>query len=186
MKTDPIETLFSNLNGAFDLEEPDTGHAQRFFEKLEHHNNQGTAHKNSKRLFSKPLLVIAASLILCFGLFFFLRQTTEVHDLANVSPELSQAQDFFITAINSELKKIKALKTPDHEALIADALKQLELLENNYERLRIDLGESGNDKRVIYAMINNFQGRINILENVLNTIEELKALQPSEHEQTTL
>lgn len=64
----------------------------------------------------------------------------------------------------------------------------MELLEKNYENLKIDLKESGNDKRVIYAMISNFQSRIDLLENVLKTIENLKTLKPTtqQHHQTVL
>ena len=50
--------------------------------------------------------------------------------------------------------------------------------------LKKDLVESGNDKRVIYAMITNFQNRIDLLQNVINTIEEIKTLKETENETT--
>lgn len=185
MKTDNINELFKNLDGEFDIELPEAGHAQRFLDKLES-NKLHDLNKKSKRSFLRPLLAIAASLLLCFGLFIFMQNRTEVNDLASVSPELSQTQDFFVAAINSELKKIKDQKSPDNEILVSDALKQMELLEKSYERLKIDLKESGNDKRVIYAMISNFQSRIEILENVLKAIEDLKTHKLSEQNQMTL
>lgn len=187
MKTDPIETLFKKFDGQFDTEIPADGHAQRFFDKLQSVEIQ-IVDKKPKRLFLKPFLAIAASILLCFGLFMLLQPKTNLNDLASVSPELSQTQDFFMTAITSELKKINDEKTSDNEMLISDALKQMELLEKNYENLKIDLKESGNDKRVIYAMISNFQSRIDLLENVLKTIENLKTLKPTtqQHHQTVL
>lgn len=178
MKTDNIEELFRKLDGEFDIETPNDGHAQRFFDKLQAVEIEVAA-KKPKRLFLKPFLAVAASILLCFGVFMFLQPKTNLNDLASVSPELSQTQDFFTAAITSELKKINNEKTPDNEILISDALKQMELLEKNYESLKIDLKESGNDKRVIYAMISNFQSRIDLLENVLKTIENLKMLKQS-------
>ena len=41
---------------------------------------------------------------------------------------------------------------------------------------KIDLTESGKDQRVIYAMISNFQSRIDILTTVLEQIEDVKQL----------
>lgn len=175
MKIDKIEELFKNLQNDFDLETPEEGHGERFLNKLKHDDNLENA-KNIKSLFYKPLLAAAAVIILCFGLFTFLQREPAANDLASVSPQLSQTQNFFDTVITSELNKLKIKRSPENEALVADALEQMELLEKNYKRLKLDLNESGNDQRVVYAMINNFQSRIDLLEEVLKSIEALKQL----------
>jgi len=179
MKNDKIDDLFKNLQDEFDVEVPTPGHEQRFLDKLKSARVEVIESK-FKSTWQKPFLAIAASVIVCLGLFTFLRNEPVNNDLASVSPELSQTQDFFTTAITTELNKINTQRNPENEVLIADALKQMDLLENNYETLKRDLKESGNDKRVIYAMISNFQSRIDILENVLKTIEEQKQLKNSE------
>jgi hypothetical protein len=111
-----------------------------------------------------------------------LNQEAKLNDLASVSPELSKTQDFFTTAIAEELASIQSERTPETEALINDALSQLDILEKDYEKLKIDLTKSGNDKRVIYAMISNFQTRIDILQNVLTSIEHIKELKTKTNE----
>ena len=122
----------------------------------------------------KPLIAVAATIVLCFSLITVFQQEPEVKDLASVSPELSKTQDFFTSTIALELTKLNNERSPETEALINDALKQLDILEKDYNKLKIDLSESGNDKRVIYAMISNFQNRIEILQNVMQNIEEVK------------
>ena len=185
MKEDTIERLFKGLQNDFDIEIPESDHEQRFLEKLKSNKAQ-VIDKKPKRRFYKPFMAIAASIVLCFGLLFVLQSKPEMSGLASVSPELSQTQDFFTAAITSELNKIRDQRNPENEILVSDALKQMELLEKNYERLKIDLKESGNDKRVIYAMISNFQSRIDILENVLKSIEDFKQLKKPEQNQMTL
>lgn len=185
MKEINIEELFKNLQQDFDTEMPDANHEQRFLDKLKS-NRLHVNKKPPKRFFYKPFLAIAASVIICLGLFIFLQNKTQANDLASVSPELSQTQDFFTAAITSELNKIKNQRGPDNDMLVSDALKQMELLEKNYERLKFDLTESGNDKRVIFAMISNFQSRIDLLENVLKTIEDSKQLKQSKQNQMIL
>lgn len=184
MKRDNIDKLFEDLHSDFDLEMPETNHELRFLDKLTSKKN--VVENTPKRSFQKPFLAIAASIVLCFGLFILLQNKPEVNGLASVSPELSQTQDFFTAAITSELNKIKAQRSPENETVVSDALKQMELLEKNYSRLKLDLKNSGNDKRVIYAMISNFQSRIDLLEHVLKSIEELKQLNPSPQNQMTL
>jgi uncharacterized protein YqiB (DUF1249 family) len=67
--------------------------------------------------------------------------------------------------------------------MVTDALGQLALLEKDYESLKKDLVKSGYNQQVIYAMISNFQSRINLLKTVLEKIEktqELKITQKNE------
>ena len=100
----------------------------------------------------------------------------QVYELADISPELSETQDFFVLTINEELKKLNAEKSPVTEDIVHDAMRELSILESNYQQLKKDLKTSGKDQRVIYAMISNFQMRIDILTNVLEQIENVKQL----------
>ena len=89
---------------------------------------------------------------------------------------MKQTQEFYTGVIRKELNAINAEKSPETEAIINDALVQMDKLEKNYEGLKEDLAKSGNDNRVIYAMIQNFQQRIDLLNNVLTQIENIKTL----------
>lgn len=181
MKKDQLDSLFERLGNEFDIEHPSLGHEHRFLEKLKAQQNQVTQSKPSFN-FWKPLMAVAATLVIYFSVFTVLNQQPKLNDLASVSPELSKTQDFFTTAIAQELATIQNERTPETEALINDALSQLDILEKDYEKLKIDLTKSGNDKRVIYAMISNFQTRIDILQNVLNSIEHIKELKTKTNE----
>ncbi|WP_458626949.1 hypothetical protein [Winogradskyella sp. PC D3.3] len=112
--------------------------------------------------------------MICLGLFTTLQQQPEYLDLASVSPEMSETQDFFTVTIENELKKLNKERSPLTEQIINDALVQIQLLETDYKKLKTDLTESGKNQRVIYAMISNFQTRIDILNTVLEQIEIVK------------
>lgn len=174
MNNDELDKLFKNHNYDFDFENPAPGHEARFLNKLK---INAQSQKPLKRAWPKYRIpAIAASVLLCAGIFMLLNQRPEETDLKSVSVELSESQSFFASAITSELNKIKAMRSPENDLLISDALKQLAILEKDYERLKSDLKISGNDQRVIYAMINNYQNRIDILENVLKAIEEINEM----------
>ncbi len=177
---DNIDALFDRLQGTFDLEETPQGHEKRFMQRL-----QNAAPSKQKGVSWWKPLSIAASLALLITLGIFGLKNNEVpSDLASVSPEMEKAQSFFTTTINQEIEKLKSFEDEDSKKIVADALKRLEVLEANYETLKLDLAESGNDKRVISAMIANFQSRIEILEQVITTIERIKTLKENKNETT--
>ena len=107
-------------------------------------------------------------------------------ELAAVSPEMAKTQDFFTKAIEEELYNINEARTPETQKLVEDALVQLEILEKDYKQLTEDLATSGEDKRVIYAMISNFQARIDLLNTVLEEIESIKKIKNDVYEDQLL
>ena len=180
MKKDSIESLFEKHRRALDVYDTPEGHTQRFVERLNQRNAVGKTGRN----WWKPLS-IAATVVVILGIGFFLLQDGETKTgLAGVSPEMEQTQTFFTAAINSELEKLKSFKTTETAQLVNDALNQITILEQEYQQLKEDLVASGNDQRVIAAMIANFQSRINLLENVIELIEEIKHLKTNENETT--
>ena len=178
MKKDDIEQLFNRLEQQFDTEQPSQNHQVKFLEKLQSIPNDEAKLQDPVVLkinWVKPFF-IAASLLLLFGVIFTSKASDTSIDLADVSPEMEQTQVFFKQAIARELFIIKKEVTPETQVIVNNALEQMEHLETQYLGLKEDLKESGQDKRVIYAMIDNFQNRINLLEEVLEYIEAIKNL----------
>lgn len=181
MSNDNIDKLFETLKGNFDVEAPNSGHQQRFLDKLNNANKTVTTPTKTRRLWS-PFVGIAASVVILIGLFLGIQTESNAKDLASISPEMAKTQSFFTATIAEELDKLKDETSPETKVLVNDALKQLDLLEAEYDQLKTDLSESGDDKRVIYAMISNFQNRIDLLQNVLQKIEEVKQLKQNTNE----
>ncbi|MFD0861649.1 hypothetical protein ACFQ1M_05490 [Sungkyunkwania multivorans] len=180
-QNDHIETLFERLDGQFDTAEPRIGHQQRFLEKL--HAGHESSVVSNKQSFNwwKPL-AIAASFALVLGFFIGKSVLQPTNELADISPQLQETQFFFSSLIETELKKVKLEENDDNREIIADALDQLNKLEVDYEILKQELLENGDDKRLVHAMITNFQNRITLLENVLQRIEAVKQFKNNSNE----
>lgn len=166
-----IDTWFEKQRNCFDIAEPLNDHEARFIAKLQQHNEKQTTRLGFN--WWKPFAAAAAVLIIVFAGFNTFTSKSNV-DLAAVSPEMAKTQDFFTKAIEEELYNINEARTPETQKLVNDALKQLKTLEIEYDKLTADLAKSGEDKRVIYAMITNFQARINLLNTVLEDINSIK------------
>jgi hypothetical protein len=180
MKRDKIEELFKNLEGTFDIHETPSGHKERFLDKLTEAEKPSVIKLN----WWKPLSIAASIAVLIAVGSIFMKTNPSESDLASVSPEMMQTQSFFTSTINKELQTLKSLTNPEAKVLVDDALTQIDILEKKYEGLKKDLVLSGNDKRVIYAMISNFQNRIDLLQQVIEKIEEIKNLKANRDETT--
>lgn len=63
---------------------------------------------------------------------------------------------------------------------------QLKKLDKDYQKMQQDLLQGGNSKLILSAMITNFQTRIDLLNEVLEEIEDIKILKNYENENSTI
>lgn len=188
MKKDNLDKLFEDLNPRLDIEQPNMGHDLRFLKKIEAQSQNNISQSQAATGWSvwKKAFAVAATVALVLTFVLGAQQSTRTNDLASVSPEMAATQDFFTNAIQSELKNINLERTPETSVLIDKALLRLSELEQAYEKLKLDLDKSEQDQRVIYAMISNFQTRIDLLQNVLDNIKEVKQLNQSNNENSSI
>lgn len=173
---DNLDNIFKKLENQFDIEEPIIGHFNRFEAKL----NQSKQSNKKFKLFS--YVAVAASIVLLFGIWLGASFSNTGMELASISSEMEETQSYFLATIENELSSIESERNSDTEQLINDALVQLKKLETQYNTLTLELKESTEDKRIIYAMISNFQHRIDILQNLLQQIDTVKQLKTQNDE----
>lgn len=183
MENKNLEEFFKDID--FDVAEPSQGHQERFQEKLKKANIKPVKKFTKVRTLWSPMLAMAAGLVLIVmlaGNFLGINMDTGSVDLAGISPEMKQTQQFYTNLIQVELAKVQEANSPETQAMVEDALAQMEKLDKDYEALKIDLKQSGQDNRVIFAMISNLQQRIDVLNNVLSRIETIKELKSQKNE----
>ncbi|MEJ2584544.1 MAG: hypothetical protein P8Z38_05700 [Robiginitalea sp.] len=106
--------------------------------------------------------------------------------VAEISPEVSQTSRYFAGLVSIQVQELQKMGSPETEPLIEDTLRQLELLEEDYQKLEEDLVSGGNSKLILSAMIQNFQTRIDLLQDVMVRIEEIKQFKNETHENNTV
>jgi septal ring factor EnvC (AmiA/AmiB activator) len=168
---DQLERIYSDKSRDFDLMEPDSGHFERFQAKLKAQS------ENRSKVIYWPWLSAAAVILIFFGIWFGKDlNPNKGLELADISPKMEETQDFFMQTIQKEIKAIEKNKTTENQKIIDDAFVQLNILERDYKKLTMELKVSNEDKRVIFAMITNFQKRIEILQNLMEKLEEIEKL----------
>jgi arginine decarboxylase-like protein len=171
---DPLENRFKELKNQFDFEAAPKGHFERFKARIQ---------PSKRRLIPMSYLAIAASIALLIGLWVGSSYSDSGMELAMISSEMEETQTYFLTNIEKQLETIENERNEDSEEIIDDSLEQIKKLEDQYKILTIELGENSEDKRIIFAMISNFQQRIDVLQNLLIQIEDIKQFKTQNDEQ---
>lgn len=186
MEQDNLDNLFDTLKGTFDTKEPQGGHQARFLEKLQ--ASQGIVSIQKKKNSWWRPLSIAASVLVLLGIGFNVLNTSTSIDqqVAEISPEVSQTQFYFASLVEEQVKQLENESTPETKKIIEDTMVQLGKLDTNYKTLEQDLLNGGNSKLILSAMITNFQTRIDLLQNVLNQVENIKNLKKYNDENFTI
>lgn len=155
------------------------GHELRFIEKLDANFPQNKSSKPS-------WLNMAASIILLLGVSYgsynYFTPTNSSDDIENtaiidtktlgdVSPNLKKVEEYYLASINLELSKLKY--TSETKALFEDYLKRLDDLNKEYERLGVELTESGPNEFTINALIDNLKFRLNLLYRLKDQLKNL-------------
>jgi len=158
-----LDALFENFKERFDIEEIREDHQQRFQNKL----------KVKKQYKSKLIpLSIAASIVLLLGISFIYNGDIKSGELQFASKETKYTDSIFTVLINKELEKLNEKRSPANKRIITDALKQVKILDQDYEKIKKELETNGENKQIIYAMLSNLQTRISFLQTVLQQIEK--------------
>ncbi len=171
-----LDNFFRNNKKRFDIYEPLDGHRQRFENKL-----IGRVKNNKPKHYR--WWAIAASLLLLVGVgseIYFVR--SQKNDISNYAPEIKRSENYFAVIIKEKIKEIETIETPETKKLVNETMKQLNILDNAYQRLLLDFKKNRENKNIINAMIENFQKRIELLEYAKKQIEEIKQFKTSDYE----
>jgi len=178
-----IKQLLNNQTNKFDVEIPSSGHRMRFIEKLEQKNTPAKKTSNNRYWY----LNIAAAFIICIGAFSIYNSKNNSETIIvettveNPFTDVSNAQFHLEGIVKRELVKLELERNTTTENLINGALSQLEFLEKEQHKLQEQL-KINYDKRIIKALVDNFQYRIQLLENVMQQIEITKEIKTENYE----
>lgn len=161
---DKLHHFFSEND--FDVHEPHSGHFDRFEKRL-----QGT---KPQRKFSWGWMSVAASILLLVGFGLGNYTGKQENKLSSISPKMAEVETYFVSSLQVALVEVEKSRSLDTEKIIEHALEKIEELEDTYQGFVKEFENGGDQQRIINAMINNYQQRLDVLKSLSNQIEELK------------
>jgi hypothetical protein len=170
-----IEDIIRNNKDLFEDEEPSTGHLERFNRKLEK-RFQVNAVKRS----IVPYLLKAAVVTLLITLSslwtwdHFIRKGSTRMTLGQVSPQYKEVENYYVHQVNmmeGEIVNVDLKNNPEQKATL---LKELKSMDSTYVSLQKELKANPNDERIINAMIEHYQTKLEVMSYIVNQLKTIR------------
>ena len=170
-----IEKLIRENADFFNSEEPFEGHFERFSARLE--ARQFVA---PRRVSIVPHLLKAAAVAILVTLSSLwtwehvLSPDANRMTLSEVSPEYREVEQYYVKQVNlmeDEIEGIWINGQPDDKDMLIDELNQMD---ETYKELQKDLKANPNDERVINAMIEHYQRKVEVMNYILSQLKEIQ------------
>jgi len=180
---DDLERLILNNQHSFQNEEPLEGHFERFEARLQKASEPSWKF-NFQAVLKIAAVVVFALLLVNQARIWLTPEKKETLSLGSISPEYREVEFYYTNAIQLGMSQLDKLK---NDGLISESEQQIMLTEQKefdqvYQKLLTDLKANPNDERVINAMLEYYQSRMNVISLIISKLKEVKQQKTEQHE----
>ena len=170
-----IEEIIRENKAIFDGNDPIDGHLDRFSWKLEKR-----LHNRQNRRSIVPYLLRAAVVTVLVTLSSlwvwdqFIRTGNRGMALGDVSPQYKEVENYYVHQVNlmeGELQNVDFGTNPEQKEMLQ---KEMRSMDSTYVQLQKELGANPNDDRIISAMIEHYQTKIEVMSYIVNQLKAIR------------
>ena len=181
---DELKKLIGENRQMFDSAEPQEDHFEKFERML-----AANATNKSRSLVWPTLLKVAslAILLTLSGLYvtehFILKSALVA---GTQKTEFNEAQQYYIQQVNQRIGAIEQMEssmTPDQKVMLVEEMNDMDLM---YKKLQKDYKAMPNDPRIIQAMLQHYQMKMDVLNRIVNDLENVEQLNHTDDESIKL
>jgi hypothetical protein len=170
-----IEELIRSNRDFFEEAEPREGHLDRFRMKLEKKYQTGKAIRSIVPYLLKAAVVtLLVTLSSLWTWDHFIRSDRNRMTLGQVSPQYREVENYYIHQVNlaeSELTESTIAKDPRQLEMLKNEMKSMDSV---YVQLQKELKANPNDERIINAMIQHYQTKVEVMSYIVNQLKAVR------------
>ena len=170
-----IEELIRSSKDFFEEAEPSEGHLERFNRKLEIRFGARTIKRSIVPYLLKAAVVtLLVTLSSLWTWDHFIRSDRNRMTLGDVSPQYREVENYYVHQVNlmeSELVNIDLKNNPEQKEMLLSELKGMDSV---YVQLQKELKANPNDERIINAMIEHYQTKVDIMSYIVNQLKAIR------------
>ena len=170
-----IEDIIRNNKDFFEDAEPSTGHFERFNRKLEmKFQVKGSTRSIVPYLLKAAVVTLLVTLSSLWTWDHFIRTDRNRMTLGQVSPQYKEVENYYVHQVNlmeSELVNIDLKSNPEQKEMLLTELKSMDSV---YVQLQKELKANPNDERIINAMIEHYQTKVEIMSYIVDQLKEIR------------
>jgi hypothetical protein len=170
-----IEDIIRNNKDFFEDAEPSEGHLERFNRKLEKRFQINTIKRSIV-----PYLLKAAVVTLLITLSslwtwdHFIRTGSTRMTLGQVSPQYKEVENYYVHQVNlmeGEIVNVDLKNNPAQKTML---MKEIKSMDSTYVSLQKELKANPNDERIINAMIEHYQTKLEVMTYIVNQLKTIR------------
>jgi cytochrome c-type biogenesis protein CcmH/NrfG len=173
MKT--IDELIRENKDFFEDAEPSKGHMERFTAKLElRFQKQAPKRSIVPYLLRAAVVTLLVTLSSLWTWDHFIRPSSSRMTLGQVSPQYKEVENYYIHQVNmmeGEIVNIDLQNNPEQKK---ELMQEMKSMDSVYVSLQKELKANPNDERIINAMIEHYQTKLEIMNYIVSQLQTIK------------
>jgi hypothetical protein len=170
-----IDDIIRSNKNIFDGSEPMEGHFERFSWKLEKRFHSGTIRKSIVPYLLKAAVVtLLVTLSSLWTWDHFIRTDRDRTALGDVSSQYKEVESYYVHQVNmmeSELLNVDLKNNPEQKEML---MKEMKSMDSVYVQLQKELKTNPNDERIINAMIEHYQTKLDVMTFIVNQLKAIR------------
>lgn len=170
-----IEDIIRNNKDFFEEAEPSDGHLERFNRKLEQRfHSQKVTRSIVPYLLKAAVVTLLITLSSLWTWDHFLRPGNSRMTLGQVSPQYKEVENYYVHQVNMMESEIVSVDMKDGSAQKTMLLKEMKTMDSTYVSLQKELKANPNDERIINAMIEHYQTKLEVMTYIVNQLKSIR------------
>ncbi len=173
MKT--IDEILKYNRDLFEDKEPMPGHMERFQNKLRQRLHSS---KTIKSIVPYLLKAAVVTLLITLSSLWtwehFIRKDSAMMSLGEVSPQYREVENYYMHQVNlmeDEIVSIDFNNNPKQKDLL---LTEMKSMDSSYIQLQKELRANPDDERIINAMIEHYQTKVEVMTFILSQLKSIR------------
>jgi hypothetical protein len=170
-----IDEIIRSNKDLFEGKEPMDGHLDRFSWKLEKRLHSGSAKRSIVPYLLKAAVVtVLVTLSSLWTWDHFIRKDSQRMTLSQVSPQYKEVENYYVHQVSlmeSELINIDLKDNPEQKQVLENEMKSMDSV---YVQLQKDLKANPNDERIINAMIQHYQTKVEVMSYIVSQLKAIR------------
>ena len=178
-----IEKQIKEQRLLLDSDRPREGHEDRFRQKLE----RLPLGRPVRRIRFRHAIQVAASVVLILTSAILLFNNNSSNKLAqkDIPAAVMEAEFYYTSQVDARYDEISGFDFGDAEEK-AMLLEELKDLENYHQQLMKDLEANPDDNRVVSALIRHYQLKLEVMDQIITQLNQVKSAISENHEKESI
>ncbi len=170
-----IDEIIRNNKDFFEDSEPSNGHFERFNRKLEMRFQAKVVKRSiGPYLLRAAVVTLLVTLSSLWTWDHFIRPGSSRMTLGDVSPQYKEVENYYIHQVNlmeSEIGTVEITNSPEQKEML---MKEMKTMDSTYVSLQKELKANPNDERIINAMIEHYQTKVEVMSYIVNQLKAIR------------